>query len=81
MSRALLSPRDFIVRALAEFRKQNPNSPFMPLGLLSKQMNLDDVRLTPIMEQLSEAGLVLSHPMWPHIREVFITEAFHLPER
>jgi DNA-binding IscR family transcriptional regulator len=69
-----ITPKDFILRAMRDFRQKHPDSPFMPLALLAEQMKITEDQLQPIMEQLHEFGLVDLHPMWPHLREAYISE-------
>lgn len=75
MTYLMRSPRDFIFRAMRDFRNKNPHSPFMPVPLLAEQLKLSDEKLEIILTQLHEAGMVELHPMWPTIREAYITES------
>jgi DNA-binding IscR family transcriptional regulator len=74
MSYLIRSPRDFIFRAMRDFRNKNPGAPFMPVSLLAEQMRLPQAQLEEILVQLHEAGMIELHPMWPSMREAWITE-------
>jgi DNA-binding IscR family transcriptional regulator len=74
MTHLLRSPRDFIFRAMRDFRNKNPEAPFMPVSLLAEQMRLPETQLEEILVQLHEAGMIELHPMWPTLREAWITE-------
>jgi len=76
MGPLLLSPRAFIFRALMDFRRRHPDSPFMPLGLLAEQLRVHEDALAPAIETLAKEGQLELHPMWPHLREFFISQAF-----
>ena len=56
------------------FRMQNPEAPFMPTALLAEQLKITEEQLAPLLTQLHEYGLIELHPMWPTIREAYITE-------
>lgn len=75
MTYLLRSPRDFIFRAMRDFRNKNPEAPFMPVSLLAEQMRLPEVQLEEILVQLHEASMIELHPMWPTLREAWISEA------
>lgn len=47
----------------------------MPVSLLAEQMRLPEVQLEEILVQLHEAGMIELHPMWPTLREAWISEA------
>ncbi|TXH08201.1 MAG: hypothetical protein E6R04_11570 [Spirochaetes bacterium] len=74
------SPKAFIFTALMDFRKRHPDSPFMPLGLLAEQLRVHEEVLVPAIEQLAQEGQLELHPMWPHLRELFISRAFIAPQ-
>jgi len=75
MSYLLRSPRDFIFRAMRDYRNKNPQAPFMPTSLLAEQLVLSEEQMENILLQLHEAGMIELHPMWPTIREAYITES------
>jgi hypothetical protein len=74
MTYLLRSPRDFIFCALSDFRNKNPLAPFMPVPLLAEQLRISEEQLENILTQLHEAGMIELHPMWPVVREAYITE-------
>jgi DNA-binding IscR family transcriptional regulator len=75
MSYLLRSPRDFIFRAMRDFRNKNPHAPFMPVSLLAEQLRISEDQLEVILDQLHEVGMIQFHPMWPSVREAYISEA------
>ena len=46
----------------------------MPTALLAEQLKVTEEQLAPLLTQLHEYGLIELHPMWPTIREAYITE-------
>jgi hypothetical protein len=48
----------------------------MPLGLLAEQLRVHEDILAPAIETLAKEGQLELHPMWPHLREFFISQAF-----
>lgn len=75
MTYLMRSPRDFIFRAMRDFRDKNPQAPFMPTTILAKQLRLSEKQLEDILVQLHEAGMIQLHPMWPSIKEAWISES------
>lgn len=47
----------------------------MPMPLLAEQLGLPENELETIMVQLHEAGMIELHPMWPSVKEAWISEA------
>lgn len=74
MTYLLRSPRDFIFRAMRDFKDKNPLAPFMPVVLLAEQLRISDKQLETILIQLHEVGMIELHPMWPTIKEAWISE-------
>lgn len=72
--------RDLIYRAIRDFIKQHPDWPFMPVATLAEQMKVSEDVVIPVLEQLHEAGLIEFHPMWPSIREFFVSNEFVPPK-
>jgi hypothetical protein len=52
----------------------NPDSPFMPTALLAEQLKVSEDQLDVLLTQLHDYGMIELHPMWPTIREAYITE-------
>jgi len=46
----------------------------MPVPLLAEQLRISEEQLENILTQLHEAGMIELHPMWPVVREAYITE-------
>lgn len=53
----------------------------MPVATLAEQMKVSEDVVVPVLEQLHEAGLIEFHPMWPTIREFFVSNEFVPPKR
>jgi glutaredoxin-related protein len=68
--------RDFIYRAVRDFIKTHPDWPFMPVAALAEQMKVPESVVVPVLEQLHEAGYIEFHPMWPTIREFYVSNEF-----
>jgi hypothetical protein len=79
MGPLLISPKAFIFRALMDFRRKHPLSPFMPVALLAEQLKIHEDMLANAVETLAKEGQLQLHPMWPHLREFYISEAFEPP--
>ena len=74
MTYLLRSPRDFIFRAMRDFRDKNPNAPFIPVSLLAEQLRMSEEQLETILNQLHEVGMIELHPRWPQVKEAFLSE-------
>ena len=74
MTSFVRTPRDFIFRAMRDYRNKNPDAPFMPIALLAQQLRISEDSVETILVQLHEAGMIELHPMWPTIREAWISE-------
>jgi DNA-binding IscR family transcriptional regulator len=74
MSAILATPKDFIFRAMRDFRAHNPNAPFMPTKILAEQLKISEDQLEEMLKQLHDVGMIELHPMWPAVREAYITE-------
>jgi hypothetical protein len=48
----------------------------MPLGLLAEQLRVHEDILAEAVEALAKEGQLALHPMWPHLREFYISESF-----
>lgn len=46
----------------------------MPTALLAEQLRISEDQLDILLNQLHEYGLIELHPMWPTIREAYISE-------
>lgn len=69
----ILTPRDYIFRAMRDFKNNNQDAPFMPTILLAEQLRISENQLEEILLQLHDAGMIELHPMWPAIKEAYIT--------
>lgn len=74
MSYLIRSPRDFIFRAMRDFRTKNPHTLFMSTTLLAEQLKLPESQLEAILTQLHEAGMIEFHPGWPLVKEASVPE-------
>lgn len=75
------SGKDLIYRAIQDFLKQHPQWPFMPVATLAEQMKVSEDVVIPVLENLHELGLIEFHPMWPTMREFFVSNKLAPPER
>jgi hypothetical protein len=52
----------------------------MPVATLAEHMKASEDVVIPVLEQLHEAGFIEFHPMWPAIREFFVSSEFVPPK-
>lgn len=80
MSHLAFTPLQFLYRVMRDYLKTHPDNLFMPTAIMSEQLKIPEEMLHPVLEQLHEQGLIDLHPMWPHVREAFISNAFAPPK-
>ena len=68
----IVTPKDFLFRALRDFRRKNPTTPYMNVSDLARELRLDENLLVETLTQLHDLGVIEFHPMWPILRAVYV---------